>query len=62
MHNLKQMLIPSTSGVTWTLAATAINAKDLLECGHLGDKHCSWMGAKTLGSDSCSGQAEFTQL
>jgi len=56
------MLIPSTSGVTWTLAATAINAKDLLECGHLGDKHCSWMGAKTLGSDSCSGQAEFTQL
>lgn len=37
MHNLKQILLPSTSGVTWTLAATSINAKDLFECGHLGD-------------------------
>jgi hypothetical protein len=36
MHDLNQILIPSTSSVTWTLAATSINAKDLLECGHLG--------------------------
>ena len=37
MYNLKQILIPSTSGVTWTLAATSINTKDLLQCGHFGD-------------------------
>lgn len=37
MNNLKQILIHSTSGVTWTLAATSINTKDLLECDHLGD-------------------------
>jgi hypothetical protein len=37
LNNLKQILIPSTSGVTRTLAATSINAKDLPECDHLGD-------------------------
>lgn len=43
MHNLKQILIPSTFGVTWILTATSINAKDLFECGHLGDINIHWV-------------------